>query len=329
MKKFFIPVIVFVVLFTFCGVNVFANEDYNQDVLKKSNTLINISEQIINRYTFFPKGIVNQSFRPAYHYIEKLKKEMTEKENLSTLKYFDENGRVLRKGMAGEDIYQVNYLLSKTNNSITPNFYFDLSTENYIKNIQKNNNIEANGIIGVNTYKILNSIIKEKNILLPLIELSFDSEIPNKNWIIINKTNNTLYYLNKEEVIKKYPIATGSNPTYTPEGKFYISCKAVNPGWGGGGYAKPIKGGDPKNPLGKRWMGISYKGGWTYGIHGNIDKNSIGTFASHGCIRMHNKDVIDFYEVVKINTPVWMGSENKLKDFGIKFVIKIGGWEWC
>jgi lipoprotein-anchoring transpeptidase ErfK/SrfK len=92
---------------------------------------------------------------------------------------------------------------------------------------------------------------------------------------------------------------------------------AKNPTWGGGGYASPVKGGSPSNPLGYRWMGLSIKGGSIYGIHGNSSPYSIGTNASHGCIRMINSDVEELFDMIPINTAVWIGTEEKLNEWGI------------
>lgn len=63
-------------------------------------------------------------------------------------------------------------------------------------------------------------------------------------------------------------------------------------------------GGDPRNPLGPRWLDLSIGGGGTYGIHGNSNPASIGTYASSGCIRMYDKDIIWLYDRVPLGTPV-------------------------
>ena len=55
---------------------------------------------------------------------------------------------------------------------------------------------------------------------------------------------------------------------------------------------KVIPGGTAENPLKARWLGI-YAGA---GIHGTDDSGSIGSAASHGCIRMRIPDVIDLYD---------------------------------
>jgi lipoprotein-anchoring transpeptidase ErfK/SrfK len=119
------------------------------------------------------------------------------------------------------------------------------------------------------------------------------------------------------DTVKKYPVAVGNPPSLTPEGRFKIVIKVVNPMWGGGGYAQPVAGGVPENPLGYRWMGLDLGGGVEYGIHGNNAPYSIGTNASHGCVRMINSDVESLYEIVSVDTPVWIGSEDFLEKNGI------------
>ena len=59
----------------------------------------------------------------------------------------------------------------------------------------------------------------------------------------------------------------------------------------------------PENPLKARWMGI-YNGA---GIHGTDADASIGTAASHGCIRMRIPEVIELYDQVPVGAPVYIG----------------------
>ena len=63
-----------------------------------------------------------------------------------------------------------------------------------------------------------------------------------------------------------------------------------------------IPGGAPNNPLKARWMGI-FDGA---GIHGTDQVGSLGTAASHGCIRMAIPDVIELYDRVPVETPVYI-----------------------
>lgn len=104
--------------------------------------------------------------------------------------------------------------------------------------------------------------------------------------ILIDVDEKTLYLLDGNKLIKKYTVATGKLSTPTPLGRWKIINKAR---WGGG--------------FGSRWMQIDVPWG-TYGIHGTNQPSSIGYNASHGCIRMLNKDVEDLYMYVKYGTPV-------------------------
>ncbi|MGP4075845.1 L,D-transpeptidase family protein [Halobacillus sp. K22] len=128
--------------------------------------------------------------------------------------------------------------------------------------------------------------------------------------IIINKSTNQLAFYEKGNLQKVFPVATGRTKSLTPEGKFYLVNKVKNRPW----YKENIPGGDPRNPLGARWLGIKVPGDWghtsgnVYGVHGTNNSSSIGTYASSGCIRMYNKDVIWLYDRADKNIPVYITS---------------------
>ncbi|MDT3700784.1 MAG: stalk domain-containing protein [Thermincola sp.] len=126
--------------------------------------------------------------------------------------------------------------------------------------------------------------------------------------IIINKKVNKLAYLKNGEVLQIFPVATGKSVDLTPEGIFKVVRKLVNPYY----TKEKIPGGSPKNPLGVRWLGLNARGtpGNTYGIHGNNNPKSIGKYASAGCIRMYNEDVIWLYKNTPVGTPVEIINEN-------------------
>ena len=107
------------------------------------------------------------------------------------------------------------------------------------------------------------------------------------NYIVINIRNHTLTLYRNGAIFKVYHIAVGKESTPTPKGTFHIKNKALNPG----------------GPFGARWMGLSATGG-SYGIHGTNDPSSIGKNVSNGCIRMHNKDVIELFPLVPVGTAV-------------------------
>ena len=75
-----------------------------------------------------------------------------------------------------------------------------------------------------------------------------------------------------------------------------------NSDWAGELAGRVIPGGVPENPLKARWLGI-YNGA---GIHGTDATGSIGTNASHGCIRMLIPDVIELYDRVPVGAPVYI-----------------------
>jgi lipoprotein-anchoring transpeptidase ErfK/SrfK len=106
---------------------------------------------------------------------------------------------------------------------------------------------------------------------------------------------------------KSYGVAVGQPAYPTPTGRFAITSKQVNPvwsvpnsPWAGELQGTTVEGGSAANPLKARWMGIANG----VGIHGTGEDYSIGTRASHGCIRMHVADVIDLFKRVPVGTPV-------------------------
>lgn len=191
----------------------------------------------------------------------------------------------------------------------------DLNLRNAVVRFQADHNLDVDGIWGEQSLGALKKRIKDKSFIYP----DKISSPPTKDkWIAINKTRRILTLYQNMNVIKKYPIAVGNPPTLTPDGKHTVVVKVVNPDWGGGGYAKPVKGGTPENPLGYRWIGLSPNGGGDYGVHGNNSPYSIGSDVSHGCVRMINSDVEELFEIVPLKTPVWINSEEELKNWGIE-----------
>lgn len=235
---------------------------------------------------------------------------------------FNVEGLMLREGIISEEVLRLKkFFIVKGYEGLNESYYFDKRTKEVVIDYQSKNGLIPDGIVGKNTFTKINEDMEINKIVIPKLDLIFiiDSLIPEGNFIVINKDNNTLYHLNNKQLIKRYPVATGKDIKYTPEGKFTVVNKVINPYWGGAGISKPIKGGDPRNPLGSRWMGLSIGGGRKYGIHGNSDKSSIGKYISLGCIRMFNDDVEELFDLISVGTPIWIGTENTLKELGIVF----------
>ncbi len=129
-------------------------------------------------------------------------------------------------------------------------------------------------------------------------------------YIVIDRKNHVLRFYENLELLRSWPIAVGRAGLETPAGLYDVQWKETNPKWrvpnsewAGDLAGKTIPPG-PDNPIKARWM--AFNGG--AGIHG-IDPSSydsIGTDASHGCVRMRIPDVISLYARSPVGTPVYV-----------------------
>ena len=125
--------------------------------------------------------------------------------------------------------------------------------------------------------------------------------------IVIRLSELKLYLYKGLDLVKNYPVAAGQPAYPTPMGEWTIINKAENPTWvnpdpdGWGADMPAMIPGGPGNPLGTRALYLDAPG---IRIHGTSDSGSIGTFASHGCVRMLTPDVEELYEIVPIGTAV-------------------------
>jgi lipoprotein-anchoring transpeptidase ErfK/SrfK len=125
--------------------------------------------------------------------------------------------------------------------------------------------------------------------------------------LTVDRANHKLRLFKRLKWRKTYGIAIGAAGFDTPSGQFTIQSRQVNPAWhvpdsdwAGSLRGQTIPGGAPNNPLKARWLGVN----GSVGIHGTAEEWSIGSRASHGCIRMRVADVIDLYPRVPHGTPV-------------------------
>jgi lipoprotein-anchoring transpeptidase ErfK/SrfK len=105
------------------------------------------------------------------------------------------------------------------------------------------------------------------------------------------------------QVIRTFPVAVGTAISPSPTGDFYIVNRVSNPT-----YYRPgvVISAGRDNPIGTRWLGLDRKG---YGIHGTNEPHSIGKAASHGCIRMRNRDIEQFFTLVRVGDAVHIRGE--------------------
>jgi hypothetical protein len=127
--------------------------------------------------------------------------------------------------------------------------------------------------------------------------------------IVVRRGSHRLYLYRGSRFRTSFGVAVGMPQYPTPLGSFWIASMQRNPWWyppatSWAAGASPIPPG-PGNPLGTRWMGLSWGG---VGIHGTPDAASIGYSASHGCIRMRIPDAEWLFERVHVGTPVFIVS---------------------
>jgi lipoprotein-anchoring transpeptidase ErfK/SrfK len=127
--------------------------------------------------------------------------------------------------------------------------------------------------------------------------------------IIVRTSERRLYLVTGRGEALRYTVAVGKAGKQWL-GVKYVEEMQVDPAWSPPASVKRdkpwipnlIPGGTPNNPMGARAIGLGPNG--QYAIHGTNLPGSVGTAASYGCFRMHNADVIDLYERVRIGTPV-------------------------
>lgn len=123
--------------------------------------------------------------------------------------------------------------------------------------------------------------------------------------IKIDISERKLYLYDEGKLVKTFGVAVGRPRYPTPTGHYKIISKVYHPAWSPppspwAAGLEPVPPG-PNNPLGTRWMGLSAP---HVGIHGTPSDWSIGTAASHGCIRMHIPEAERLFELVYVGTPV-------------------------
>jgi lipoprotein-anchoring transpeptidase ErfK/SrfK len=125
---------------------------------------------------------------------------------------------------------------------------------------------------------------------------------PERPGTVIVQTNaRKLYLVLGDGKAIRYPVGVGKAGKQW-QGRAEIDGKHVDPAWAPPDEIKRdnprlpdvIPGGSPRNPMGPRALTLS--GGEQYAIHGTNRPHSVGAFATYGCIRMFNEDIIDLFD---------------------------------
>jgi lipoprotein-anchoring transpeptidase ErfK/SrfK len=158
--------------------------------------------------------------------------------------------------------------------------------------------------------KRLEAALEEGTIAVRLPVKTVKPKVPDTKigkTIVVDRTINQLSLYDGFELEKTYPVATAAAGYVTPPGEWTVIDKRENPTWTnpapdtwGADLPAFIPSG-PGNPLGTRALYLDASG---IRIHGTSDVSSIGTNASHGCIRMLMSDVEEIYPLVPLGTRV-------------------------
>lgn len=190
--------------------------------------------------------------------------------------------RLLDPFMVGPDVMHVQERLADLG------FYegevdsiYDEEVFEAVKSFQTDFGLVPDGIVGPDTWNAIG--------LGPDIQFT---EPPEGYSIDIDLIRKILTLNQYTETLNTYPVAVGRPSTPTPVGEWQIIQKTRNPG----------------GAFGTRWMRFNVPWGG-YGIHGTNQPESIGTAASHGCVRMLNEDVNELYDIVPLGTPVKITGE--------------------
>lgn len=142
-----------------------------------------------------------------------------------------------------------------------------------------------------------NNITNEK-----MLKVGRKIKIPGGKFsVLVDKTSNVLILERDSKFFKKYRVRTGKYDYLTPVGEYKIEFKKKNPEWVDPRTNKRYPPNDPNNELGTRWM--AFKGS-ALGIHGTIHPETIGKYASYGCVGMLTSDVEELYDILPEGTPV-------------------------
>jgi lipoprotein-anchoring transpeptidase ErfK/SrfK len=129
------------------------------------------------------------------------------------------------------------------------------------------------------------------------------------SYLTLDRSTFTLRLWEHLKLAKTYTVAVGMEGLETPEGQYEIEEKEENPSWHvpdsawAGDLAGQVIPPGPDDPIKARWMAI-FEGA---GIHGTEETESLGSAASHGCIRMSIPDVEELYDRVEVGTPIYIG----------------------
>ncbi len=124
--------------------------------------------------------------------------------------------------------------------------------------------------------------------------------------VVVSIPERRLVLVADGRVVKVYRVAVGAKVSPSPRGEFRITVRIPEATYYHAGVIVPS---GEQSPIGTRWIGLNQPG---YGIHGTNAPGSIGKAASHGCIRMRNRDAEELFEMVRVGDVVEIRDEEEM-----------------
>jgi len=121
--------------------------------------------------------------------------------------------------------------------------------------------------------------------------------------VLVSIADRRLAVIEDGNVLAYFSVAVGAAASPSPTGEFEIVNRVANPAYYHDGT---VTAASENSPVGTRWIGLSLKG---FGIHGTNAPRSIGRAASHGCIRLRNRDVEQLYAMLRVGDLVSVRGE--------------------
>lgn len=164
-----------------------------------------------------------------------------------------------------------------------------------IYNVAKKHTIPQELLLRVNGIADPKRLRQGQELKVPVVDWTLECDV----------AANALILRNKGKLFRFYDVRTGRDAGGTPKGTYRVLNKKQNPTWrpGDGRVYLP---GDPNNELGTRWMSFE---GDILGIHGTIREETIGHYASNGCIGMRRADVEELFDLITVGTSLTIVGE--------------------
>jgi len=167
----------------------------------------------------------------------------------------------------------------------------ELAEGQYLYYIARDHDVPLDLLMAVNQVEDPRRLRIGQKIRVPELQFS----------LVCDKAENCLTVYDHGRFFKRYPVRTGRTEDSTPTGEFKIQNKKKDPTWRSPIDGKTYKPGDPKNELGTRWMSFE---GDILGIHGTIHPETVGHYASNGCIGLLKDDVEELFTYIPVGTPL-------------------------